>query len=181
MEAADIFVLDRVIAYNDKINVDIAGDDIDTYANIRTNAANGTLPAYLKEGGDTLATGYVYKNTSAAAEGGTAGVTFIPISGTDSAIEISKNATRTFTLQLSTSALLAEDASADDPLTFSMDLGTASNGTISAGDIWWNDTNFSATAEGAAPGTSYALATPGVIKWLGKVTNTTFSGNTVKY
>jgi len=173
--------VDQVVLYNDKITMDLTGDDIDTYANMQASAANGTVVAYLKEGSDTLATGYVYKNTSAAAEGGSASVTFVPIDGTDAAIEVSKNTTRTFTVQLSTTALLAEDAGADDPLTFAMDMGTSASGTVTAGDFWWNDTNFGNATIGSAPGTSYALTTPGIVKWLGQVTNTTLNSNTVKY
>lgn len=175
--------IDQVVLYNDKITVDLAGDDIDTYANIRTSAAIGTLPVYLKESGSTVATGYLYKNTSAAAEGGSASVTFVPIDGTDTAIEIAKGTTKTFTVVTSTSALLHEDASADDPLTFSIDMGAYSGVTAGTptGDFWWNDTNFSSSTVGTAAGTSYGLTTPGVIKWLGQVTSATLNSNTVKY
>ena len=183
LETGDTFVLDQVVLYNDKITLDLAGDDIGTYAEIRTSAAAGTLPVTLKEGGSTVATGYLYKNTSAAAEGGTASVTFVPISGTDTAIEIAKGTTKTFTAVLSTSALLDEDASADDPLTFSIDLGSYSGITAGTptGDFWWNDTNFSSTTIGTAPGSAYAWTTPGIIKWVGQVTSATLSSNTVRY
>lgn len=177
--------IDQLVLYNDKIAMTLTGDDIDTYANMQADAADGTVVAYLKDGSDTLATGYVYKNTSAAAEGGSAGVTFVPISGTDSTIEVSKGTTRTFTVQLSTSALLAEDAGADDPLTFSINMGSSASGTVTAGGVWWNDTNFSNAVVGNDPGTSYSMvtATPtsGIIKWLGQVANTTLNSNTVKY
>lgn len=172
--------VDQVVLYNDKITVDLTGDDIDTYANMQTSAAYGTVTATLKDGSDTLATGYVYK-TGTNAEGTAVSVTFVPISGTDAAIEVSKGTTKTLTVQLSTSALLAEDAGADDPLTFSMDMGTSASGTVTAGDFWWNDTNFSNATVGSEPGAAYALTTPGVIKWLGQVSNTTLNSNTVKY
>lgn len=171
-----LLYVDRLVLYNDKIEMDMTGDDIDTQA----NGAHG-LVAYLKDGGSTVATGYVAKTTLATAEGGSAKLTFFPIDGTDSAITVSKNTSTAFTVQLNTSTLLAEDAGADDPLTFSMDMGTSIGGTVTAGDFWWNDTNFSSSTAGDQPGTSYALATPGIIKWLGQVINTTLSGATVKY
>ncbi len=176
LASGQILYIDRLVLYNDKIELDLTGDDIDTQA----NGAHG-LVAYLKEGSETVATGYVAKNSTASSEGGAAKVVFYPIDGTNPAIEISKGTSKTFAVQLSTSTLLAEDAGADDPLTFSIDMGTASGGTVTAGDFWWNDTNFSSATAGDQPGTSYAMSTPGIIKWLGQVANTTLSGNTVKY
>jgi hypothetical protein len=181
---ADTVYFDRVILYNDKITVDLSADDLDLFANMTASDVNDAgLPVYLKEGGSTVATGYVYKHTAYASEGGSASVTFFPISGTDTAIEIAKGTTKTFTTVLSTSGLLAEDASADDPLTFSMDLGSYAGVTAGtpAGDFWWNDTNFSSSTVGTAPGTSFAYLTPGVIKWIGQVTSATLSGSTVRY
>ncbi len=175
--------IDQLVLYNDKITMDLSGDDIGTYAEMQTSAASGTVTATLKDSGSTVATGYVYKNTSAAAEGGSASITFVPISGTDAAIEIAKGTTKTYTVVLSTSALLDEDASADDPLTFSIDLGSYSGVTAGTptGDFWWNDTNFSNATVGSATGTSYGLTTPGIVKWVGQVPSSTLTSNTVKY
>lgn len=184
LTGADTILLDRLVFYNDKIELDLTGDDLDTQA----NGAHG-LVAYLKDGGSTIATGYVAKTTLATAEGGSAKLVFYPINGTDSAIEVSKNTSKDFTVQLNTGTLLAEDAGADDPLTFSMDLGSSVGGLVTNGDVWWNDTNFAAITNtsgttstyGGTAGTSYALTTPGIVKWLGQVASTTLNGATMKY
>jgi hypothetical protein len=176
---ADTLRLDRVIAYNDKLTVDIStDDDLDSYAN-NTSNAGGPVEAYLKEGGSTLATGYwtTVNNGATGADATTGSVTFIPTTE----ISISKGSMKTLKVQTDTSDLLHEDAGTDDPVTFSIGLGSATNGTVTAGDFWWNDTNFSNATAGSAPGSSYAAATPGIIKWIGEVSNATFNSNTVKY
>lgn len=177
LNGSDTVLVDRLVLYNDKIEVDMTGDDLDTQG----NGAHG-LVSYLKDGGDTVATGYVAKTTLANTAGsGSAKIAFFPIDGTNSAIEVAKGTEKALTVQLSTSTLLAEDAGEDDPLTFSIDLGSSTAGTVTAGDLWWNDGNFSSSTNGDQPGTAYALTTPGIIKWVGQVANTTISGNTVKY
>jgi hypothetical protein len=154
----DTIDLDRVVLYTEKITVNIASDaDIDT----NTAGSADNLVAYLKDGGSTVATGYVYSATQAA-DASAAAITFYPQSGTDSTIEISKGTSKTFTLQLNTGSLLAEDAGSDDPVTFSINLGSSAAGTVTNGDIWWNETNAN-------------------VKWLGQVDDTTLNGNTLKY
>jgi hypothetical protein len=156
--AADELHLDRVIAYNEKVTVNIATDgDLDTYANNTTNAA-GPVEAYLKEGGSTVATGYITTATNGASAATTGEVTFIPTT----AIEISKGTSKTFTVQTDTSDLLHEDAGSDDPVTFSIGLGSSTAGTVTAGDFWWQETNAT-------------------VKWLGHVDDSTLNGNTLKY
>jgi hypothetical protein len=150
--------LDRVIAYNEKLTVDVSTDtDLDTYAN---NAANAGAPsaALLKEGGSTVATAYVDTLSNGASATTTAKAVFIPT--TD--IVIAKGTSKNFTLTVNSSNILAEDAGSDDPVTFSIDLGTSSGGTVTAGDFWWYETNAT-------------------VKWLGQVANTTLNSGTLVY
>jgi hypothetical protein len=156
--AADTIHLDRVIAYNEKLTVDVSTDtDLDTYAN---NAANAGAPsaALLKEGGSTVATAYVDTLSNGASATTTAKAVFIPT--TD--IVIAKGTSKNFTLTVNSSNILAEDAGSDDPVTFSIDLGTSSGGTVTAGDFWWYETNAT-------------------VKWLGQVANTTLNSGTLVY
>jgi hypothetical protein len=71
---------------------------------------------------------------------------------------VSAGGTRRVALVIDTSSLLDEDAGVDDPLTFSISLGTST----SAGGLVWND--------------GYADAS-----WLGYVTLTTLNSNTLRY
>ncbi len=147
----DIIRIDRVIVYNEKVEVDLASDaSMDA-------ATDDTQVAYLKEGGSTVATGYIDLTSDSA---GT--VTFIPVSGTDTDIEISKGTSKTFTVETSTSTLITGAGGTDDLLTPSIDLGSSASGTVTAGDLWWQETNATA-------------------KWLGHVDNSTLNGNTLKY
>lgn len=161
----DVF-LDRVVLYNDKLTIDLTSDS-DFDADIDGDSAHedeAPIVARLKEGSTTVATGYVDNASTDAAvtDSTTAVVHFYPIDGTDAAIEISKGTSKTYTVELSTLSLLDEDGGSDDPVTFSIDLGTSSDGTVTAGDFWWNETNAS-------------------VQWLGEVANTTFTSNTVNY
>lgn len=154
----DIIYVDELKFYNEKLVVDVATDtDIDTYANNTTNAG-APVEAYLKEGSTTRATGYFSSVTNGASAAATASVAFIPTT----AIEIAKGTSKTFSVETDTADLLAEDAGSDDPVTFSFDLGSSSNGSVTAGDFWWHETNAT-------------------VKWLGEVSNTKFSGNTLLY
>ncbi|MEK9159688.1 MAG: hypothetical protein AAB383_03075 [Patescibacteria group bacterium] len=76
--------------------------------------------------------------------------------------EVAKSDDEDWTLQLNTSALLNEDAGVDDPLTVSIELGSAAGGKITNGGFWWSDTNTTA-------------------KWVGNVSSTTLAGNTLTY
>lgn len=158
LAATDTIHIDRVMLYNEKLVVDVSTDtDIDTYANNTTNAG-APVEAYLKEGSTTRATGYFSTVTNGASAAATASVAFIPTT----AIEIAKGTTKLFSVETDTADLLAEDAGSDDPVTFSFDLGSSSNGSVTAGDFWWHETNAT-------------------VKWLGEVSNTKFSGNTLLY
>jgi hypothetical protein len=145
-DAADDVFIDRVLVYNEKLNVNFASD-------ASMAAAGNALVAYLKEGGSTVATGYINETSTSAAS-----VTFIPTT----AIEISKGTSKTFTVETATTTLITDQAGTDDLLTPSISLGSSTAGTVTAGDFWWNETNAT-------------------VKWLGQVASTTLNGNTLKY
>lgn len=145
-DAADDVFIDRVLVYNEKLNVNFASD-------ASMAAAGNALVAYLKEGGSTVATGYISETSTSAAS-----VTFIPTT----AIEISKGTSKTFTVETATTTLITDQAGTDDLLTPSIALGSSTNGTVTAGDFWWNETNAT-------------------VKWLGQVASSTLNGNTLKY
>lgn len=150
--------IDRIVLYTEKITVDLASDaSIDTF----TTGGADNLVAYLKDSGTTVATGYVYSSTQTA-NASTAAVTFYPEAGVDSNIEIAKGDTKTLVLNLSTSALLNESTGVDDPLTFSITYGSSSDGTVTAGNFWWYETNAT-------------------VLWMGKVSDSKLNSNTVKY
>jgi hypothetical protein len=154
----DTIHIDRMLVYNEKMVIDVATDtDLDTYAN-NTSNADAPSEAFLKDGGDTIATGYWSTLTNGAGATTTASAVFIPTTE----FSVAKGTSKTLTLNVDTSDLLAEDAAADDPVTFSFGLGTSSAGNPTAGDIWWYDTNAT-------------------VKWLGYVNSTTINGNTLTY
>lgn len=72
--------------------------------------------------------------------------------------EVTKGSTKTYTLTLDTATLLNEDSGMDDPLSASIDLGSSG----SAGGFKWNDTNSDVT-------------------WVGNVSSSTLTGNTLLY
>ncbi len=153
----DIFYVDSLKFYNEKLIVDVQTEaDLDTYA-LNTDNAGAPSQVLLKEGSTTRATAYWDSATNGASATSTGKAVFIPTTE----IEIAKGTTRAYTLEVDTSNLINEDAS-DDPVTFSFDLGTASAGTVTAGDFWWYDTNTT-------------------VKWLGEVASTKFSSNTLVY
>lgn len=168
-DAADDIYIDQVRMYTQKIEVDLAADgDIDqTYDLAGTNP----IAATLRESGNTVATGYVdivgvgdSDGTADAADGTdatSAVITFIPTS-TQGNIEIAAGATKSYTVNLSTNSLLADDSGVEDPLTFSIDYGSSSSGSVTAGDFWWYETNAN-------------------VRWLGQVSSTSLTSNTVKY
>ncbi len=160
--AAATYDVDRVALYYEKITVNIAAD-----ANIDTNTGNGAdnLVATLKQGGSTVATGYFYSSTQGA-NASTGSITFYPQAGVDSQIDIDKGTTKAFTLNTSTSALLNEQSGVDDHLTFSIGLGSSTDGTVTAGDFWWFDNSSTTTA---------------TVKWVGKTDSSFLTSNTVSY
>lgn len=163
----DIIYVDELKFYNEKIVVDVTTDveDVDTYANNSSNAGAPSA-ADLKDGNTTLATGYWSSFTNGAAGTNSATVTFIPTT----AIEIAKGTTETYTMHIDSADLLREQSGSDDPVVFSIDSGSSSDTTVTAGDFWWNETN-ALTSGGLAAST---------IKWLGNV-NSKLSGNTLIY
>jgi len=153
-----LYSIDEITLYKEKVTISASADaDIDTV----TSDSADNLVSYLKDGNDTVMTGYWYSSTQTVADASSASITLYP---TTADFEISKGTTKTLSLQVDSGSLLNEDAGTDDPVTFSISLGSmsATVGTVSAGGLWWYDTNAQA-------------------KWLGDVANTTFSSNTVKY
>lgn len=153
--------IDRIVLYYEKIVVDVT-----TSSDIATNSDGGSadnLVAYLKEGGTTLATGYWYSSTQGS-DASTSSVTFYPETDVDQTIEIAAGDSKSFTLQTDTASLLEveDEGTETNGVTFSIDLGSSSSGTVTAGDFWWYDSNATA-------------------KWLGYVASTTLSGNTLTY
>ncbi len=142
----DTIDLDQVTLYTEKLKVNLASD--------ASLAAGGNAQAvYLKEGGSTVATGYISETSTSAAT-----ATFVPTT----AIEVSKGTSKTFTVETATTTLITDQAGTDDLLTPSIALGSSTNGTVTAGDLWWNETNAT-------------------VKWLGQVASSTLNGNTLKY
>ncbi|MCK5471933.1 S-layer homology domain-containing protein [Candidatus Gracilibacteria bacterium] len=84
------------------------------------------LQAYLKEGGNTVATSSI---TLTDTSSGSATFTFNP------AFEIVKGTRKTFTLRTDTTKLISDESGTDDPFTLSIDLGTKDN----AGGFIWSD------------------------------------------
>ncbi|MBT3704239.1 S-layer homology domain-containing protein [Candidatus Peregrinibacteria bacterium] len=124
-------------------------------ASMTTTADN--IRALLKEDGSTVAEGGI--NMSSASAGT---IDFFPYTTDYTDIDIEKGASKTFSVVLNTSELITDQAGVDDKLTPSILLGTATNGTVSDGSFKWYDTNAQVT-------------------WLGKVSNSTFNGDTLKY
>jgi len=145
----DQFRVDGVVFHNEVIVVDISASDSD----FNTDETSG-LAVNLKESGNTLATGSIgYLSTSEAK------VMFVP---TSTNIEVAKGDSKTFTLEVNSDTMLDQDPSIADPVTFSMDMGSASGGVVTPGDFWWYDDNAT-------------------YRWVGRVDQSTLSGNTVDY
>ncbi len=158
-ENAATYDVDEVTLYYDKIVVTGTSDsDFDT----NTTGGADNLVATLRDGSTTELQGYWYSSTQGA-NSGTISATLYPL---DSDFEVSKGGSTTLALQTSTTSLLDEDAGVDDPVTFSIALGSSTTSafttTVSAGGIFWYDTNA-------------------LVRWLGDVSNTTFNSNTIKY
>jgi hypothetical protein len=158
--ADDTIHVDQVKLYNEKLTVNISTDtDIDTFANNVTNPDAPVL-ATLKDGSTNVATGYFSTSTNGASAAPTGAVTFIPTT----AIEVDDEG-KVFTVETNTRYLLAEDESSDDPVSFSIGLGSSTDGVISTadeGDFWWYETNST-------------------VKWLGEVSSATLTGSTLIY
>lgn len=177
----DDVYFDQVRQYNTKVQVNLASDgDFDQTFGQGSNV----IAATLKESGNTVATGYVdfvgvgdADGTDDAIDGtdaATAVITFIPTS-TQGVIDIAKDTTKTYTVNLSSIDLLADDGGVDDPLTFTMNYGSSSGGTVTNGDFWWYETN--ALVTGITSNTTSA----GGVRWVGNTSSTSLTGNTVKY
>lgn len=169
--AGDIFYLDQFRVYNEKLELNLvaSSDDLHRTNDQSTTGGSGPVAAILKEGGSTVATGYIDTvpvdangdGAEDATDGASASVVFIPTS-TQGLIEISSNSSKGFTLVTNTQSLISEEGSSNDTLTVSMNLGSASGGTVTAGDFWWNESNAT-------------------VRWVGEVSNTTLVGNTLIY
>lgn len=126
---------------------------VDLSSDASMDSTQDAITAYLKEGGSTVASVTVTTTTASAAT-----MTFTPTT----ALEIAKGTSKTFTVELDTTTLMTNQAGVDDLLTPSIDLGSSTDGSVSAGDVSWNDTNATVT-------------------WFGQVENSTLNGNTLKY
>ncbi len=147
---------DGFVLHNEMLVVEITSDD-DFNAN---EAAAQT--ASLVESGSVLAEAGIGFLDSAGTDGSSAAIVFVPITGTDSDIEIAQGGSKTFTVRVNSSTLLDEDADVDDPVTFTIDLGSSSDGTVTPGGFWWFEDNAT-------------------VLWLGQVDDTTLTSNTVNY
>lgn len=173
-DADDVFI-DQFRVYNEKIEVDVASDaDFDRTFNQGSSCATAgntgcPVVAYLKESGNTIATGYVDSvavdanadGAEDATDGSSAVILFVPTTA-QGTLEVAAGSSKTYTVTLSTTNLLGDESGVDDPVTFSIDYGSSSNGTVTAGDFWWYETNAT-------------------VRWLGQVANTSLVSNTVKY
>ncbi|MEK9159890.1 MAG: S-layer homology domain-containing protein [Patescibacteria group bacterium] len=156
IDASDEIFVDALAFHNEMLVVDLTADDDFVLA-----TAGSGLTVSLKESGDTIAQGAVGLKTTS-----TASIFLVPgglgTTDTYTTLEVAKGTSKTYTLTLDSGALLHEDAGVDDPLTFSIGLGTSASGTVTPGDFWWYETNAT-------------------VRWVGNVSSTTLTSNTVKY
>ncbi|MFA4814830.1 MAG: hypothetical protein WC924_02310 [Candidatus Gracilibacteria bacterium] len=162
LAGADDIYVDQTRVYNQKIEVDIDSDnDFDRN--------QSPVTAYLKDAGVTVAVGYVDTvaidsdgdGVQDSTDGANATVMFVPNAAYGD-LEIADGTMKSFTVTLSTVNLLAEDAGEDDPVTFSIDCGSASSGVVTSGDLFWSDSNMT-------------------VQWLGNVGSSCLVGNTMTY
>lgn len=133
-------------------NVDVQKLEINLTSDADFDTA-ASVTAYLKESGTTLTSAPV-----TFTDASTAKITF-NVTGSG---EVAAGSDEDWVVNLDTGTLLNEDAGADDPLVFSITYGTSSTGTVTPGGVWWSDTNA-------------------VAKWVGNMSSTTLSGNTLLY
>lgn len=154
-ENAATYDVDEVTLYYDKVVINGTSDsDFDT----STSGGADNLAVSLRDGSTSEFAGYWYSSTQSA-NTSTIAAHLYP-DGND--FEVAKGTAKTLAMQTSTTSLLDEDAGVDDPVTFSISLGSSLDSTITAGGFFWYDTNA-------------------LVRWLGDVANTTFNSNTVKY
>lgn len=127
----------------------LSGDLISLDGDFVTTAS---VTAYLKDGGVIVAS---------------APITFIDASHAEihfdtPDVEIAAGSMKTYTVMLDTGLALNPDTGVDDPLLFSIDYGSSSNGVVTAGGMQWSDGNAS-------------------VQWLGNVSGTRLYGNTLFY
>jgi len=121
-DAANYLILDEVIFYNDKINVDLK-------LNENWAAVTPTV-AYLKQNGTTVATAYA--DLDGIVSSRTGQIQFVPVS-TYADIEV--NGTDTFVVEMDTATAITDDATATEKLTATIDLGNVDT----ASDVYWYD------------------------------------------
>lgn len=151
MLVGDTVTFDNVMAFKEKITVDISSTALDAYSANSTNAG-GPVEAYLTYNGNTYATGYAATDNGAD-DSTTARITFVP----SSELIIDSGSTKALTVQTDTIDLIKESAG-DDIVSVSMDYGTSSTN----GDLWWYETNAT-------------------VKWVGDVSSTKLSGDSIIY
>ncbi len=118
----DYVILDEVIFYNEKINVDLKLNE--------NWAAITPTVAYLKQNGTTVATAYA--DLDGVVSSKTGQIQFVPVS-TYADIEI--NGTDTFVVEMDTATAITDDATATEKLTATIDLGNVDT----ASDVYWYD------------------------------------------
>lgn len=159
LASSDVFFVDQMSVYNEKIEIDLSSDaDLAVFKR--------PVRAWLKESGIPVAVAYIDVVSLDSdgdgqvdfTDGSSATVTFLANLDT---IEVPQGTTKTFTFELSTMALLNED-DGDDPLLFSIDYGSAAEGAITPGDLWWYESNRS-------------------VQWLGAESASTLYGNLLNY
>ena len=122
-ENTDVFYIDDVIFYNERIIVDLSVN----YAITDGTGTNAT--AYLKQNGNTVATGQTVWYDATATSYGT--LVFVPTSSSYGDIEIS--GTDTFTIEADTTVFT--DTTANEVWTMTIDLGNSA----SPADVYWYD------------------------------------------
>lgn len=150
--ATDVLRIDGVVFHNEMLVVNMATDATDL-----SNAQTVAQIAYLKENGTIVAQGGVGFLSGASAK-----VVFVPggYSTTDAytTIEVAKNTSKTYKVVTDTTLMLAPEGGVDDPLNITIDLGSSSAGTVTAGNFWWYETNAT-------------------VRWVGSVSSATISGS----
>lgn len=166
----DIVYIDQFKVYNQKIEIDMTSSaDFDRTYNQGSSSAVTPVLVSLNDGETTVATGYVDtvaldadRNGSEDSTDGSAATVLLVPTSTHGTLEIAAGNTKTYTVNLSMSNLLAEDSGVDDPVTFSIGYGSSTDGTVRPGDFYWYETNAT-------------------VKWLGYLSSTSLISNTVIY
>ncbi|MFT7183716.1 MAG: hypothetical protein ACI9QC_000035 [Oceanicoccus sp.] len=147
----EVFVFN--VSAHDSEDVDLVILTVDFASDGDFNLAADGDTVYLKNGGTTVATGLLVVSDADEAH-----VRLIP----SSSFAVSGGDTESLSIVLDTTSLMDVDAGEDDMLTATIDLGHFSPTGTSKTGFLWNDTNIDA-------------------HWVGDVSNSNFSSNTLVY